>query len=36
MLDEDVGRRGPGRQERPGFGQLLAAVCEGQVGAVGA
>jgi len=23
-------------QERPGFGQLLAAVCQGPVGAVGA
>jgi DNA invertase Pin-like site-specific DNA recombinase len=34
VIDEDVGRRGTGRQERPGFGQLLAAVCAGPVGAV--
>jgi DNA invertase Pin-like site-specific DNA recombinase len=34
VLDEAVGRRGPGRHERPGFGQLLAAVCAGRVGAV--
>ena len=34
VIDEDVGRSGTGRQERPGFGQLLAAVCEGRVGAV--
>ena len=32
--EEAVGRSGPGRHERPGFGQLLAAVCEGRVGAV--
>ena len=34
MIDEDLGRRGTGLQERPGLGQLLAAVCEGKVGAV--
>ena len=34
VIDEDVGRSGTGRHERPGFGQLLAAVCEGRVGAV--
>src|SRR5215813_6688615 len=34
MIDEDVGRSGTGRHERPGFGQLLAAVCAGPVGAV--
>jgi DNA invertase Pin-like site-specific DNA recombinase len=34
VIDEDVGRSGTGRQERPGFGQLLAAVCQGHVGAV--
>ena len=34
VIDEDVGRSGTGRQERPGLGQLLAAVCEGRVGAV--
>ena len=36
ILDEDVGRSGTGLQERPGFGQLLAAVCQGHVGVVGA
>ncbi len=34
VIDEDVGRSGTGRHERPGFGPLLAAVCEGRVGAV--
>src|SRR5215467_9454054 len=34
VIDEDVGRSGTGRHERPGFGQLLAAVCAGRVGAV--
>ena len=34
VIDEAMGRRGTGRQERPGFGQRLAAVCEGRVGAV--
>ena len=33
VIDEDVGRSGTGHPERPGFGQLLAAVCEGRVGA---
>jgi DNA invertase Pin-like site-specific DNA recombinase len=36
MRDEALGRRGTGLQERPGFGQRLAAVWEGKVGAVGA
>jgi DNA invertase Pin-like site-specific DNA recombinase len=34
VIDEDVGRSGTGRPERLGIGQLLAAVCEGRVGAV--
>jgi len=34
VIDEAMGRSGPGRQERPGFGQRLAAVCQGRVGAV--
>jgi DNA invertase Pin-like site-specific DNA recombinase len=34
IIDEDVGRSGSGLQERPGFGQLLTAVCEGNLGAV--
>jgi DNA invertase Pin-like site-specific DNA recombinase len=34
IIDEDVGRSGSGLQERPGFGQLLTAVCEGKLGAV--
>lgn len=34
VVDEDLGRSGSGVQERPGFGRLLAAVCEGTVGAV--
>jgi len=34
VLDEDLGRSGSGNQDRPGFGRLLAAVCQGQVGAV--
>ena len=34
VIDEDVGRSGTGRHERSGFGQLLAAVCAGRVGAV--
>jgi DNA invertase Pin-like site-specific DNA recombinase len=34
VLDEDLGRSGSGAQDRPGFGRLLAAVCQGQVGAV--
>jgi DNA invertase Pin-like site-specific DNA recombinase len=32
ILDEDVGRSGTGLPERPGLGQLLAAVWQGQVG----
>jgi DNA invertase Pin-like site-specific DNA recombinase len=34
ILDEDLGRSGPGLQERPGLGPLLAAVCQGSVGVV--
>jgi DNA invertase Pin-like site-specific DNA recombinase len=34
VIDEDLGRSGTGHQERPGFGRLLAAVCQGVVGAV--
>ncbi len=34
LIDEDQGRSGSGRQERPGFGRLLAGVCQGSVGAV--
>jgi DNA invertase Pin-like site-specific DNA recombinase len=34
VLDEAVGRSGTGRQERPGFGPLRAAVGQGHVGAV--
>ena len=34
VIDEDQGRSGSGLQARPGFGRLLAAVCEGDVGAV--
>ena len=34
VIDDDVGRSGTGRHERPGFGQLLAAVCAGRGGAV--
>jgi DNA invertase Pin-like site-specific DNA recombinase len=33
-IDEDLGRSGSGLQERPGFGRLLAAVCQGLAGAV--
>jgi DNA invertase Pin-like site-specific DNA recombinase len=33
-IDEDVGRSGSGRQERSGFGPLLATVCQGNLGAV--
>ena len=29
VIDEDLGRSGSGLQERPGFGRLLAAVCQG-------
>ena len=34
VLDQDLGRSGSGVEERPGFAQLLAAVCQGAVGAV--
>ena len=34
VIDEDQGKSGTGMQERSGFGRLLTAVCEGQVGAV--
>ena len=34
VIDDDLGRSGSDRQERPGFGRLLAAVCQGQAGAV--
>ena len=34
VIDEDQGKSGTGLQQRPGFGQLLAVVCEGKVGAV--
>ena len=34
VIDDDLGVSGTGRQTRPGFGRLLTAVCEGQVGAV--
>jgi len=34
VIDEDLGRSGSGTQERPGFGRLLAAVCQGLAGAV--
>ena len=34
VIDEDLGRSGSGTQERPGFGRLLASVCQGLAGAV--
>ncbi len=34
VIDEDLGVSGTGTQERPGFGRLLAAVCDGRAGAV--
>ncbi len=34
VIDEDLGVSGTGAKERPGFARLLAAVCEGKVGAV--
>ena len=34
VIDEDQGKSGGSLQDRPGFGQLLAAVCRGDVGAV--
>ena len=34
VIDEDQGITGSGLKDRPGFGRLLSAVCEGKVGAV--
>lgn len=34
VVDDDLGVSGSGKQERPGFARLLAAVCQGEVGAV--
>lgn len=34
VIDDDLGCSGSGVVERPGFGRLLAAVCDGQAGAV--
>lgn len=34
VIDQDLGRSGSGAQDRPGFAQLLAAVCQGLAGAV--
>src|SRR5262249_5834682 len=34
IIDEDQGKSGSGLQDRPGFGELLAAVCRGDAGAV--
>ncbi len=34
VIDEDLGRSGSGHVERHGFEELLAAVCQGHVGAV--
>ena len=34
VIDEDLGISGTGSHERPGFAKLLAAVCNGEVGAV--
>jgi DNA invertase Pin-like site-specific DNA recombinase len=34
VVDDDLGVSGAGTQERPGFGRLLTAVCQGKVGAV--
>ena len=34
VIDDDTGTTGTGCRERPGFGRLLAAVCNGEVGAV--
>jgi len=33
-VDDDLGVTSSGKRERPGFGRLLAAVCQGEVGAV--
>ena len=34
VIDDDLGRSGSGHVDRHGFEALLAAVCQGQVGAV--
>lgn len=34
VIDQDLGRSGNGLHDRPGFAQLLAAVCQGMAGAV--
>jgi len=34
VIDDDLGRSGDGRVERPGFEHLVAEVCSGEVGAV--
>lgn len=34
VIDDDLGVSGAGSQQRPGFSRLLAAVCNGEVGAV--
>ncbi len=34
VVDDDLGVSGTGKQERPGFGRLLTAVCQSEVGAV--
>jgi DNA invertase Pin-like site-specific DNA recombinase len=34
VIDDDLGRSGGGTHERPGFGRLLASVCQGIAGAV--
>jgi DNA invertase Pin-like site-specific DNA recombinase len=34
VIDEDLGRSGSGLVDRPGFGRLLAAICQGEAGAV--
>ena len=34
VIDDDLGISGAGHRERPGFGRLLTAVCDGRVGAV--
>ena len=34
VIDDDLGRSGSGRVERPGFQRLVAEVCSGEVGAI--
>lgn len=34
VIDDDLGRSGTGLVDRPGFGKLLTAVCDGLAGAV--